>query len=312
MSIVCGKCSYTRTEHDHVPEWQCPSCGVAYNKIKKIQESARSSPVAASTAKKEVKVEEVNLETQDVVLGQKFVVYGVFLQFLSMFLIPVISIWMVTAALTLIGVILLIVGLTKVLSRVGSSTFSQVLHYIGVFLPLLNLIVYFSVNTKANTFLKHHGYEVGALGPRENFLNAPKFYGILFVALVLSVQAKNNKATNPIEVAKTLNAKLKTPVVMNENVRFDGISVVKDTSNGKDLLLYKFVLLKYEKGYLEWDMGKLLTDDGVKKDVCSIQSLHKNYTGHKEKYQLRANFYNKTQVLIKQVDIQLSECRSPF
>ncbi len=30
--IVCPKCQYKRTEDDYAPAWQCPSCGVAYNK----------------------------------------------------------------------------------------------------------------------------------------------------------------------------------------------------------------------------------------------------------------------------------------
>jgi hypothetical protein len=30
---TCPKCHYTRQPHDHAPDWQCPSCQVAYNKV---------------------------------------------------------------------------------------------------------------------------------------------------------------------------------------------------------------------------------------------------------------------------------------
>lgn len=32
MLRICPKCSYVRKETDDCPEWQCPSCQVAYNK----------------------------------------------------------------------------------------------------------------------------------------------------------------------------------------------------------------------------------------------------------------------------------------
>ena len=31
-AIVCPKCQHKRTANDHGPEWQCPNCGIAYNK----------------------------------------------------------------------------------------------------------------------------------------------------------------------------------------------------------------------------------------------------------------------------------------
>jgi len=31
--LTCPKCSYTRKPEDNAPDWQCPSCQVAYNKV---------------------------------------------------------------------------------------------------------------------------------------------------------------------------------------------------------------------------------------------------------------------------------------
>jgi hypothetical protein len=41
--IICPKCQHKRTAADQGPDWQCPSCGVAYNKV--------TAPSAAVTHK---------------------------------------------------------------------------------------------------------------------------------------------------------------------------------------------------------------------------------------------------------------------
>ena len=33
MSTICPKCNYARKESDNCPQWQCPSCQVAYSKV---------------------------------------------------------------------------------------------------------------------------------------------------------------------------------------------------------------------------------------------------------------------------------------
>src|SRR5580692_9922346 len=32
QAVSCPKCQYKRTAADQCPQWQCPSCGVAYSK----------------------------------------------------------------------------------------------------------------------------------------------------------------------------------------------------------------------------------------------------------------------------------------
>lgn len=43
MAITCPKCSYVRTPADSAPEWQCPACGIAYEKFKQAELSAGSN-----------------------------------------------------------------------------------------------------------------------------------------------------------------------------------------------------------------------------------------------------------------------------
>ncbi|WP_444906208.1 hypothetical protein ACJJIR_16815 [Microbulbifer sp. SSSA008] len=36
--MICPKCEYQRNSYDRSPEWQCPSCGVVYQKYESIKE----------------------------------------------------------------------------------------------------------------------------------------------------------------------------------------------------------------------------------------------------------------------------------
>src|ERR1700727_1723849 len=40
MTETCPKCRYVRTATDQAPGWQCPSCGVAYLKVRAPESDA--------------------------------------------------------------------------------------------------------------------------------------------------------------------------------------------------------------------------------------------------------------------------------
>jgi ribosomal protein L37AE/L43A len=40
---TCPKCYYTRKENEQAPEWQCPSCQIAYNKFNAINNKIKKS-----------------------------------------------------------------------------------------------------------------------------------------------------------------------------------------------------------------------------------------------------------------------------
>lgn len=54
MTRICPKCNYVRQPTDNVPEWQCPSCQVAYNKAggtpAAISSRYEAPPAAANTS----------------------------------------------------------------------------------------------------------------------------------------------------------------------------------------------------------------------------------------------------------------------
>jgi hypothetical protein len=47
MSVTCPKCKYVRTATDQAPGWQCPSCGVAYLKVRVPESNATARPAPA-------------------------------------------------------------------------------------------------------------------------------------------------------------------------------------------------------------------------------------------------------------------------
>lgn len=53
MIKKCPKCGYQRQSSDVAPDWQCPSCGVAYAKVSKPQDKVAASPVDAEQSMSE-------------------------------------------------------------------------------------------------------------------------------------------------------------------------------------------------------------------------------------------------------------------
>ena len=47
-AITCRKCAYERTELDTGPDWRCPNCGVAYDKVGTQPEARANSAAAAA------------------------------------------------------------------------------------------------------------------------------------------------------------------------------------------------------------------------------------------------------------------------
>jgi hypothetical protein len=49
---ICPKCQYKRTVADTTPDWQCPNCGIAYNKFTATEKISRAEPKASHEKEK--------------------------------------------------------------------------------------------------------------------------------------------------------------------------------------------------------------------------------------------------------------------
>ena len=46
----CPKCAHVRTESETAPDWQCPKCGIVYEKFGQAPPAAKAAPVASRVA----------------------------------------------------------------------------------------------------------------------------------------------------------------------------------------------------------------------------------------------------------------------
>jgi hypothetical protein len=108
----------------------------------------------------ELSEKEISLEK--VASGQKFIIYAILGNFLTMF----IQAYFGDIAI-IVALIVLIVGITgvvKLVSGFGSHIAIKVLLVICMFIPLINLITLLILSTRATKALKAGGYNVGLLG----------------------------------------------------------------------------------------------------------------------------------------------------
>ena len=100
--------------------------------------------------------------------GQKMAIYAIALYFVAAALVgsigPVAASWIIIVALivALIGLIRILIG-----SHIGTAT--KILLFIGMFIPLVNLLALARVSGIATKELRSYGYEVGFLGVKGGY-----------------------------------------------------------------------------------------------------------------------------------------------
>lgn len=80
--MKCPKCGYQRLPTDNAPEWQCPSCKVAYIKARAAQPTLPPPQPAPENNQNRVDEEDDLQERQTLAsAGQKIVIYCIVLNF---------------------------------------------------------------------------------------------------------------------------------------------------------------------------------------------------------------------------------------
>ena len=69
QAIICPKCQYKRTAADQAPDWQCPSCGVAYSKAaaQSAGVSQNVNSARGSGGRREIDADELETATPGVI-----------------------------------------------------------------------------------------------------------------------------------------------------------------------------------------------------------------------------------------------------
>lgn len=165
--MKCPKCGYVRLVTDAAPDWQCPSCQVAYIKAK----AGAGEPVEAvpeSAAAQAAEGHDVDERAVLAASGQKIVIYCILLTFVVQALTqgnvvaPLVAMGMYfcVAAYSLFGVL-------RICSALGKSQNQKLTFMALSCMPWVNLVALIVLNVKATALLRAAGWRVGLLGARQ-------------------------------------------------------------------------------------------------------------------------------------------------
>ena len=98
--------------------------------------------------------------------GQRFAVWAIMLNLLTVPLMLVPQAAEVRAALILIAIVLAVFGIVRMSRGLNISLIIIVLMAMGMVAPFLNLVILLIINARATRFLRDHGYTVGLLGAK--------------------------------------------------------------------------------------------------------------------------------------------------
>lgn len=175
--MKCPKCGYERQPMDDAPDWQCPSCKVAYAKVLQAQNMA-SKPIEAC-AHDQVRPATMNQDDVDrneeerqemlwlAAKGQKMLIYSIVLNFLLRGIEQGFALPNVVSLILLSGIgIYALIGVVKVCSGLGKTQSQKILFMVLSFLPLINLVTLVYLSMKTTKALRHSGWKVGLFGAK--------------------------------------------------------------------------------------------------------------------------------------------------
>lgn len=170
--MKCPKCAYERQAADVAPDWQCPSCKVAYIKVLQAQEAARAALTEQAEALRGRPAPDEDATDDDdrhwlLASGQKIMIYSILLNFLvravgSVRGIPDILLLILFACVALYAAS----GVVRICTGLGKSQGEKIAFMVMVFIPLVNLLGLLYLSSKATTLLRKAGWKVGLLGAR--------------------------------------------------------------------------------------------------------------------------------------------------
>ena len=168
--MECPKCSYLRKPSDEAPDWQCPSCGVAYAKVIAAQQEKLRKMMGVQEDEEDgawEREQRLGLAAR----GQKMMIHGLLLGILlglilrSVPSLPIPTSVVNIALLAAIGVYMLI-GAVKVCSGLEKGQGQKILFMVLMFLPFFSVIALLYLSMKATGLLRKAGIEVGLFGAK--------------------------------------------------------------------------------------------------------------------------------------------------
>jgi hypothetical protein len=106
--------------------------------------------------------EETASRLEKMAKGQKLVIYAVLIYFITAALRVVLG--PLILVVLLVSLVLSLMGLYKVLSARESHIAVKIILFALLFVPLINILVLLSINSRATKTLREGGYKVGFMG----------------------------------------------------------------------------------------------------------------------------------------------------
>lgn len=166
--MKCPKCGYERRPTDHAPDWQCPSCKVAYVKVSQAQNPVPKSKLIPSVQPDTEQDEnDLHEKLSLAAKGQKIVIYTILLNFLlraveRSYALP----GVVLDVLFVCVAVYALIGIVKICSGLDKTQNQKILFMVLSFFPLINLMTLVYLSVKTSRVLRAAGWKVGLLGAK--------------------------------------------------------------------------------------------------------------------------------------------------
>ncbi len=173
--MKCPKCGYVRKPSDEAPDWQCPSCQIAYAKfmqkhpVSALSNAAPKPDNASSKVMPESDEDDYAREERLwlAASGQRIVIFSILLNMILRAAERSQAIGGALLHALLIGVaIYALAGVVKICSGLGKNQNQKVLFMVLACFPLINLVALASLSIKATRMLRAAGWRTGLLGAK--------------------------------------------------------------------------------------------------------------------------------------------------
>lgn len=104
---------------------------------------------------------------EQVCSGQRFAVWAILLNLITVPLLLVPQAASIRAVLILVAIVLAVFGIVRMSHGLDISLVLIVLMAMGMVIPFLNLVILLIIIARATRFLRDHGYTVGLMGAKK-------------------------------------------------------------------------------------------------------------------------------------------------
>ncbi len=102
---------------------------------------------------------------EDIAIGQRLLILAIVVNIVSIILSRSVD-PLIGFVVALGGLVVAIIGMIRATSGLGFSSLRKVLYVIGLFIPLVSLILMAVVSSEATKVLRANGYKVGFFGAK--------------------------------------------------------------------------------------------------------------------------------------------------